>query len=54
MMKNALLLLVIVLMPAYIAGASANEKVKYCKNYQTGQIIVVDKYMPCPYPTVEI
>jgi hypothetical protein len=30
------------------------QKVKYCKNYTTGEIITVTAGMPCPYPTSEI
>lgn len=29
-------------------------EVKYCKDYTTGKIYVVEKNMPCPYPTVEL
>ena len=53
-MKNALLLLVVILIPAYTVGALANPQVKYCKNFQTGEIFVVEANMPCPYPTAEI
>ena len=30
------------------------QDVTYCKNYETGEIIVVDAGMPCPYPTVQL
>jgi hypothetical protein len=53
-MKNALILLVVVLLPAYTVAALANEKVKYCQNLQTGDVIVVKKGYPCPYPTIEV
>jgi hypothetical protein len=35
-------------------SAEAQDKVKYCKNYTTGEIITVTAGMPCPYPTSEI
>ena len=41
------------LMLAIIASADAQD-VKYCKNFQTGEIYVVEANMPCPYPTAEI
>ena len=53
-MKNVLLLLAIVLIPAYTVGTLANPQVKYCKNFTTGEVFVVEANMPCPYPTVEI
>jgi hypothetical protein len=34
--------------------ASAQDKVKYCKNATTGQIITVEVGMPCPFPTHEL
>ena len=37
----------------FTADALAQE-VKYCKDYTTGEIYVVEANMPCPYPTVEI
>lgn len=41
---------------ALVEGAkeALAQEVKYCKNYQTGTIIVVEASYPCPYPTVEI
>jgi len=38
----------------WLIHPAAAQDVKYCKNYQTGEIIVVDAGMPCPYPTVEL
>lgn len=40
---------IIVLMPDALS-----QEVKYCKNYTTGEIVVVEKGMPCPYPTAEL
>ena len=34
--------------------AMSQDKVKYCKNYETGEVIVVEAGYPCPYPTAEI
>jgi hypothetical protein len=34
--------------------AAAQDKVKYCKNAQTGDIITVEVNMPCPFPTHKI
>ena len=31
-----------------------DDKVKYCKNATTGEIITVEASMPCPLPTHEI
>ena len=31
-----------------------SQDVKYCKNYETGEIIVVEINMPCPFPTSEM
>ena len=28
--------------------------VKHCKNYETGEIIVIEDGYPCPFPTSEI
>ncbi len=33
---------------------AAAQDVKYCKNYQTGEIIVIEAGYPCPSPTSEI
>lgn len=30
------------------------QQVKYCKDLQTGQVVVVEANMPCPYPMVQI
>ena len=35
-------------------ATAISQEVKYCKNYQTGEIIVLEASYPCPYPTVEI
>ena len=36
------------------SSAEGHEKVKYCKNYETGEIIVIEDGYPCPFPTSEI
>jgi len=35
-------------------SSRADERVKYCKNFKTGEVIVVEAGMPCPFPTVQI
>jgi hypothetical protein len=37
-----------------VISAQAQDKVKYCKNAQTGEIITVQSNMPCPFPTHKI
>lgn len=37
-----------------LSGAVQAQDVKYCKNAQTGEIIVVEVGYPCPFPTHEI
>ena len=37
-----------------VAQAEAQDKVKYCKNAQTGEVITVEANMPCPFPMHEI
>jgi hypothetical protein len=32
----------------------ATPEIKYCKNFETGEVFVVEANMPCPYPTVEL
>ena len=39
---------------AFATGDVFADKVKYCKNYTTGQIITVEARMPCPFPTSKI
>ncbi len=34
--------------------AQASPDIKLCKNFETGEIYVVEANMPCPYPSVEI
>jgi hypothetical protein len=36
------------------ASQASAQKVKYCQNLTTGEIITVRAGMPCPYPTSEI
>jgi hypothetical protein len=36
------------------AVCQANDKVKYCRDAQTGRIITVAAGMPCPRPTHEL
>ena len=31
-----------------------SQEVKYCKNRQTGEVIVVEIGYPCPFPTSKI
>jgi hypothetical protein len=50
--QAALIFFVLCLMMA-VKPCEAQD-VTYCKNYQTGQIIVVEAGMPCPYPTVQL
>ncbi len=38
----------------FAALQSEAQEVKYCKNYTSGEVIVVQAGMPCPYPTVEL
>jgi hypothetical protein len=45
--------LVFILFTALVSESNA-QKVKYCKNATTGDIITVQAGMPCPYPTHEI
>ena len=35
-------------------GDASAQGVKYCKNAETGEIIVVEEGMPCPFPTHKI
>lgn len=37
-----------------IPSALSAEKVKYCRNAETGEIITVQAGYPCPYPTHEL
>ena len=37
-----------------LCAVADDSKIKYCKNYETGEIIVIEKGYPCPSPTVEI
>ena len=39
---------------SYAPQLRANDKVEYCKNAKTGEIIVVKKNMPCPFPMHKI
>ena len=32
----------------------ATPEIKYCKNYETGEVIVVEANQPCPFPTAEL
>ena len=47
----ALYLVFAFLLAAYV---TADERVKYCKNGITGEIITVEVGMPCPYPTHDL
>lgn len=37
-----------------VAMYTPAQDVKYCRNAETGEIIVVEAGMPCPYPTHEL
>ena len=39
---------------AVVVLDSIGQEVKYCKNYETGEIAVVEKGFPCPYPMGEL
>ncbi len=53
-MKNSAMIFGLVLIVFAIAVDAQGQQVKYCKNFQTGEIYVVEANMPCPYPTVEL
>ena len=48
-----LLLLLVVLFTAPAMAQEVKTQVKYCKNYETGQVIVVQVGYPCPFPTAD-
>ncbi len=37
-----------------LSNATQAQDVKYCKNFQTGEIVVVEINMPCPFPMAEL
>ena len=39
---------------AFLLTATAQDQVKYRKNYERAEIIIVGEGMPCPSPTVQI
>ena len=49
-----LLLMGLALIFAVVVLDSIGQEVKYCKNYETGEIAVVEKGFPCPFPMVEL
>jgi hypothetical protein len=53
-MKYLILPIMGALFVLVISGQATATDVKYCKDYTTGEIYVVEANMPCPYPTVEI
>ena len=60
MKSETLISLLLVVALAFIAGAltarkaDAQDEVKYCKDARTGQVIVVEASMPCPFPYREL
>ena len=44
----------LILALAVMAVSTQAQDVKYCKNYETGEVIVVEANMPCPYPMAEL
>ena len=58
MKTNKLIWLAIALMTIILAAGlvdiAAAQEVKFCKDAETGEIIVVEINMPCPFPTHEI
>jgi hypothetical protein len=53
-MKTLLIIAALSILFAISLNVMAQDKVKYCKNYTTGQVITVQAGYPCPYPTAEI
>jgi hypothetical protein len=53
-MKTLLIIATLSILFALSLNVMAQDKVKYCKNYETGQIITVQVGQPCPYPTSKI
>jgi hypothetical protein len=51
---TALAVVFVLLAMLFATNAWSNPKVKYCKNYETGEIIVIEDGYPCPFPTSEI
>ena len=46
--------LAIMILDLIWASKGYAQDVKYCKNYQTGEVIVVEANMPCPFPMAEL
>jgi len=44
----------LILAAAMSVPAESQDVVTFCKNYETGEIVVVGEGMPCPYPTVRV
>ena len=53
-MKYTLIIIALLFAAGFIAGTKADPEVKYCKNFETGEIIVIEEGYPCPFPTAEI
>ena len=51
---TALSVVFVLLAILFATNAWSNDKVKYCKNYETGEVIVIEAGYPCPFPTSEI
>lgn len=54
MILRAMALCAAVVIAGLSAVGSDAQQVKYCKDYRTGEVFVVEAGMPCPYPTVEV
>ena len=44
----------LIILAVMIANRATSQELTYCKNYETGEVIVVEAGFPCPYPTVEL
>jgi hypothetical protein len=49
--EAAIIFLILALLLCFTADA---QEVKYCKNYQSGEIVIVEANMPCPFGTAEL
>ena len=53
-MFAVMLVLALAVFTLFVGQIAEAQEVTYCKNYQTGEIIVVEAGYPCPYPSVEL
>ena len=54
---NKILIVCVVVVLGSVAWANAHAekpKIKYCKNYENGRVIVVEAGFPCPSGFVEL